>query len=117
MRIFHVVHPAVWEQACAAGEYRPPSLEAEGFVHCSFADQVAETAQRHFAEADEDSLVVVEWETDDLTAPVRVEDAPGTGAGFPHVYGPVRTAAQTGSFPLRRGPDGRWTFDREQPGG
>ncbi|HUS17655.1 MAG TPA: DUF952 domain-containing protein [Chloroflexia bacterium] len=37
---YHIVHQATWEQAAAAGEYRPDSVEAEGFIHCSYRSQI-----------------------------------------------------------------------------
>jgi uncharacterized protein (DUF952 family) len=110
MRIFHIVEPLIWQQARASGEYRPRSLADEGFVHCSFAGQVAATARRHFRAA-EPELVVVELETECIPAPVRVERAPGTDTAFPHVYGPVPTAAQIALHELGLDPGGAWTFD------
>lgn len=80
-RLFHITDPADWP---AAGEYRPASLAAEGFVHCSFAGQVAGSAARHFP--GRAGLVVVELDAAQV-GPVRVEN------GFPHVYGPIPVSA------------------------
>ncbi len=74
-----------------AGEYRPESLADEGFVHMSFADQVAATAQRHYRGTRD--LVVVEIDPDALEAELRVEDLTSTGESFPHVYGPIPVGA------------------------
>jgi uncharacterized protein (DUF952 family) len=87
MRIFHITRRAEWEASSPDEPYRPASLESEGFVHCSYADQVAGSAARHFA--GEHDLLVLEIDPSRLDAPLVVEDTTGTGTEFPHVYGPV----------------------------
>lgn len=108
MRLFHLAQPGAWAAATQVGEYRPASLDAEGFVHFSFADQVAGSANRHYSDAAE--LVVVEVDGDRLDVPVRLEDTYGSGTAFPHVYGPIPTAAAVAVHPLRRGDAGAWVF-------
>lgn len=103
--VFHIVAPDMWP---ASGEYRPPSLATEGFVHLSFADQVSGVANNLYRDAPE--LVVVELDPLALSADVRVEDSYGSGTEFPHVYGPVPVSAAIDVHPLRRGPDGAWVF-------
>jgi uncharacterized protein (DUF952 family) len=107
--LFHLVEPESWP---AAGSYRPESLEREGFVHLSFADQVAGSANRHFA--DTGRLVAVELDPAALPAEIRVEDSYGSGTAFPHVYGPVPVTAAVDVHRLRRSAEGEWTFS---PGG
>ncbi len=109
MRLFHLVQPSEWAAAVPTDSYRPASLDTEGFVHFSYAGQVAGSANRHYADAPE--LVVVEVDADRLDAPVRVEDSYGSGTAFPHVYGPIPVAAAVAVHPLRRGADGAWAFD------
>ncbi len=106
--LFHIVARPDWRAAVAAGEYRPASLRSEGFVHCSFAAQVAATANARFRDAHD--LCVVELDPARLRAPVRVEDSYGSGQEFPHVYGPIPLAAATAVHDLARGPDGDYRF-------
>ena len=108
MRLFHLVVPEVWSAAVSVGEYRPPSLAAEGFVHFSFAEQVTGTANLRYR--DEPDLVVVEIDPDAVGAELRVEDSYGSGTEFPHVYGPVPTAAAVAVHPLARTATGDWHF-------
>ena len=77
-------------------------------MHFSFADQVAGSANRHYADAPE--LVVVEVDADRLDAPLRVEDTYGSGTAFPHVYGSIPTSAAVAVHPLRRDAGGHWIF-------
>ena len=109
--IYHLLAPGLWP---TAGEYRPASLVTEGFVHFSFADQVAGSANRHYAEAAE--LVAVEVDPQRVPARLVVEDSYGSGTTFPHVYGPVPASAAVASHPLQRDGSNRWVFSRPDSG-
>lgn len=105
-RIYHLVPRSAWEQA-AAGPYWAPSLAAEGFIHCSNADQLARVANLFYA--DQADLLVLTIDADRLTSPLRDEDA-GTGEQFPHVCGPINRDAVVAVQPMQRGADGKWVF-------
>jgi len=106
--LFHIVAATAWEQAVATGEYRPPSLAEQGFVHFSFREQVARTANLLYHE--QDGLVVVEFDPARLRAPVVNEDLYDAGEQFPHVYAAIPAAAAVAVHPLHRGPNGRYRF-------
>jgi uncharacterized protein (DUF952 family)/lysophospholipase L1-like esterase len=107
--LFHIVAPSDWP---VTGYYRPPSLAEQGFVHFSFADQVAGPANALYR--DEPELVVVEIDPMAVDAEIRVEDSYGEGAAFPHVYGPIPVAAAVATHPLGRDAGGRWTFSPDR---
>jgi uncharacterized protein (DUF952 family) len=108
MLLFHLVEPSTWAEAVEAGVYAPPSLQAEGFVHFSFAEQVTGTANLRYRDVPE--LVVVEIDTEGVGAELRIEDTYGSGAEFPHVYGPIPTTAAVDVHPIVRTPEGDWAF-------
>lgn len=95
--VYHLVAPRDWP---AAGSYRPDSLDSEGFVHLSFADQLEATADRHYPDVSD--LVAVELDAARLDAAIEVEDSYGSGTAYPHCYGPLPTAAATAVYPMRR---------------
>jgi uncharacterized protein (DUF952 family) len=103
--IYHLVTPAAWK--AAVEEYRADSLDTEGFIHCSFAEQVARSANRFYASADE--LLVLHIDPQHLSSPLKVEAA-GSGEAFPHVHGPINRAAVLRVEALQRGADGLWAF-------
>jgi uncharacterized protein (DUF952 family) len=103
--LFHIVAPGGWP---AAGQYRPASLTDDGFVHFSFADQVAASADRHYGDAAE--LAVVEIDASRIDAEIRVEDTYGSGTAYPHGYGPIPAEAAVAVHPLQRGASGGWEF-------
>jgi uncharacterized protein (DUF952 family) len=100
--LFHVALAEDWAAAEATGEYtvstRGRSLAEEGFIHCSFAEQVEATAARFYADVDD--AVVLRIDPERLPSGVVVEDLYGTGEPFPHVYGPIPVAAVVDVRPL-----------------
>jgi anti-anti-sigma factor len=97
--LYHLALPADWAAAQQAGEYttstRGRSLAEEGFIHCSFARQVAATAARFYADVDD--VVVLRIDPSRLgDAAVVVEDLFDAGEAFPHIYGPIPVAAVVG---------------------
>jgi uncharacterized protein (DUF952 family) len=46
--IFHILRRSEWRSALQQGSYRPASLDAEGFIHCSTIDQSIDTANLLF---------------------------------------------------------------------
>lgn len=46
--IYHITTSHAWEAAQRHGEYRAPSLETQGFIHCSDANQVVRVANAIF---------------------------------------------------------------------
>jgi uncharacterized protein (DUF952 family)/lysophospholipase L1-like esterase len=104
--VFHLIDPLEW--AVVTEQLRPPSLAAEGFVHLSFAHQVAGSANRHLPGAS--ALVALEVDAVRAGAAVVLEDSYGSGTAFPHLYGPLPRAAVVAEHPVTRGADGRWAF-------
>lgn len=94
--IYHLALVADWHAAVAAGEYTISSLgvtlEQEGFIHASRADQWRGVKQRYYADVPE-PLVLLVIDPDLLTSPLVVEEVGGTGETYPHIYGPINLDA------------------------
>jgi uncharacterized protein (DUF952 family) len=105
-RIYHLVLRRVWEEN-ADRPYRAESLAGEGFMHCSFAEQVAWAANRFYAEAVD--LLLLHIDPEHLTSPVREEPC-DTGEIFPHIYGPLNRDAVVKVEAMTRGADSLWQF-------
>lgn len=89
--IFHITRKTDWDAALSAGSYAADSLNTEGFIHCSTAEQVIATANRLFKR--ETGLVLLCVETDKVKAEIRHENLEGGASLFPHVYGALEIAA------------------------
>lgn len=95
--VLHIVSRKDWENANTAGSYRPGSLAAEGFIHCSTVGQAVRTVNTFYKGIPELSLLCIDEAK--LAAPCRWED-PAEGPGhseegekFPHIYGPLNLDA------------------------
>ncbi len=113
--LLHICPRADYEAAVASGsgEYRPASLAAEGFVHCSTPAQVLGPANALFR--GQTGLVLLVLDAAKVVAPVVYEDLYGHGAAFPHVYGPLNLSAVTDVLPFEPGPDGTFSLPAGLP--
>lgn len=87
MLIYKIFRTTEWQVLDTEGvtDGAPVDL-VDGFIHFSSAEQLAETAARHFA--GETGLILVAVEADGLDA-LKWEPSRG-GALFPHLYRPLR---------------------------
>lgn len=117
--IYHLVIRSQWSAVGRAKTYAPPSLAAEGFIHCSTLDQLAPTANALFRGVDD--LVVLCIDEARLRAPLRFEypanaaDA-RSGERFPHLYGPLNAEAVTATVDFPCSADGTFTTPAELAG-
>ncbi|MEW2588421.1 DUF952 domain-containing protein [Streptomyces virginiae] len=111
--IFHIVPLADWTAAPEL-PYAPPSLDSEGFVHCS-ADRTTALgiADTHYR-AQPGTLLAVELDEDALTAEVRREG--DSGGRFPHVFGPLNRDAVIHVWEVVRTPGTPASLAPWQPG-
>ncbi len=104
--ILHILSRAEWEEAVRTRSYRPATLRDEGFIHCSTAAQVVETANLFFRGRRD--LLIACIDEARLTSPLKLEPpasgGPARAAGlFPHIHGPLNLDAVTAvhEFPCR----------------
>jgi uncharacterized protein (DUF952 family) len=96
--IYHIAEGADWRTAQRTGSYRAPSLDTEGFVHCSTATQLRRVARTFYSgRAD---LVLLSINPQRLTASLRYERAIDVADDYPHVYGPVNVDAVVSATPF-----------------
>jgi len=91
--IYHVTTRSEWDGAMARGSYAAPSLQAEGFIHCSTAAQVDGVLGRYFQ--GKQDLVKLVIDPSKLAAALKYETAPSIGESFPHIYGEINIDAVT----------------------
>ena len=90
MLVFKIFRRSEWDQFVAAGQTAGAPIDlSDGFIHLSTAQQVTETAARHFA--DQRDLVLVALRAERLGATLKWEPSRG-GALFPHLYRPMVAA-------------------------
>jgi uncharacterized protein (DUF952 family) len=94
--ILHILSRPQWNWAQQRGDYRPPSLAAEGFIHCSTITQVIETANLFYRK--QHDLLVLRIDERKLVSRLKFEASAIAGdarsqALFPHIYGPLNLDA------------------------
>lgn len=88
---YKIIDAAEWREAVAEGAYAGSAVDlADGYIHLSTADQLDETARKHYAGRENLTLLAI-----DLTVlgDTVVWEASRGGALFPHVYGPLPVGA------------------------
>ncbi|MDQ6437609.1 DUF952 domain-containing protein [Mesorhizobium sp. LHD-90] len=102
--IYKICPETLWREAEARGVFTGAPVDlADGFIHFSTAEQMEETARKHFA--GQDDLLLVAIDADRLGEALKFEVSRG-GALFPHLYAPLGLDAVRWVRPLPLGPDG-----------
>ena len=103
--IYKICDESSWRALVAEGQYRGSAAdERDGFIHFSTAEQLAKTAEKHFAKQTGLVLVAVDGET--LGAHLKWEPSRG-GDLFPHLYESLPLAAVLWAQPLPDEIEGR----------
>ena len=106
--IYHLALAQQWQRAAGApGGYTHSTLGVtlaeQGFIHCSFADQVQSVADLFYAGRSDVVLLTIDPAL--VAAEILVEQV--GPQQFPHIYGPLDPAAVRSVRALVQGPDGR----------
>lgn len=106
--IYKIASESQWREAEAEGVFHGAPVDlADGFIHFSTAEQVRETAAKHFA--GQAGLLLVALDEERLGPALKYEVSRG-GALFPHLYGDLPLAAVVWITPLPVGSDGAHLF-------
>ena len=101
--IYKLVTKEQWNEAKGKGQFEgAPIDKADGFIHFSTADQVEETARKHFHGIDDLLLISISVEQLEKAAgPLKWEPSRG-GALFPHLYDtmPLHTVTEEITLPM-----------------
>lgn len=99
-KIYKIVPKDLWDEQTRDGWFRGASIDLkDGFIHFSTAEQVRETASKHFAE--QDNLLIITIDETLLGSDLKYEVSRG-GALFPHLYAdlPMNAVLSVQDLPL-----------------
>ena len=106
---YKLVDRGEWAAALAVGAYAGSAVDrADGYIHMSTAEQLAETARRHYA--GQDGLVLVEVALAPLGEALRWEASRG-GDLFPHLFAPLPARPDAPQRPLSVDAEGVMRFE------
>ena len=108
--ILHLLPTADWESTKPFAPVTNTSLATDGFIHCTDDRDVLLQVANNFYRGLTGEFVVLEIDTDRLTAecvweePAHVvpTDTPPAAPSFPHIYGPINRGAIIGVVPVMR---------------
>lgn len=106
--IFHLTAQNEWQQAKLTGEYKPAGFDHEGFIHCSYKNQLLAVANRRFRGRTD--LLVLIIDPAKLECQVIDENLEGGSERFPHIYGALPVNAVVDSMVFPCDPDGSFTL-------
>jgi uncharacterized protein (DUF952 family) len=111
--IYKILSATEWRAAERTGVYSGSAVDQrDGFIHFSTAEQLIETAQRHFS--GQPDLVLVSVDAAALGDRLKWEPSRG-GALFPHFYGELATTAVRRVDPRPLDAQGRHVFPQLLP--
>ncbi|MBB4286933.1 DUF952 domain-containing protein [Roseospira goensis] len=106
--VYRLCHADDWRAAVRDGVFRGTADDTrDGFIHLSSADQVIETADRHYARVR--PLMLLAVDSHRLDGELRWEPSRG-GALFPHLYGTIPLEAVLSALPLAEDREGLLMF-------
>ena len=106
--IYKIAPEALWREAERAGSFAGAPIDlADGYIHFSTAEQVRETAAKHFA--GQAGLLLAAIDADRLGPHLKYEPSRG-GALFPHLYASLDLKAVLWVKPLTIGSSGAFDF-------
>jgi uncharacterized protein (DUF952 family) len=89
--IYHIVSKNEWQKFTFSNKYSPPSLQSEGFIHCSTKNQLKSTIQRFFP--DQTDLLILSIDPLKVKPEIKYEAAKDVNGLHPHIYGPLNLDA------------------------
>jgi len=108
MVIYKILPASLWREAEESGVFKGAAVDLQdGYIHFSTAEQVAETAAKHFA--GQHDLVLLHVDADALGDALKWEPSRG-GALFPHLYDNLHRMHVTRIDPLPLDDNGRHVF-------
>lgn len=112
--IYHITEKLAWETAVSQNQaYTAPSLQTEGFIHCSTAAQILGPANALFH--GQQGLILLCIQPAAVTAVIKYEDCYDHGDQFPHIYGTLNLEAVVSVVPFPPNADGSFSLPPTLP--
>jgi uncharacterized protein (DUF952 family) len=90
MLIYHIVLPEVWEKFKDEPFYEAESLGSEGFIHCSYRNQLPDVLERYYKSSQR--VLILHLNPHSLTSELIAEPSTNREV-YPHVYGKINRQA------------------------
>lgn len=108
--IYHIISESDYHAAKEKGAFAPESLNDEGFIHCSFAEQVCCVADTFYSA--QASLLLLEIDRRLTQCEVIDEDLYDLNERYPHIYGVLPMAAVVKIHRLEKAVSGKFSLPK-----
>jgi uncharacterized protein (DUF952 family) len=106
--VYKIVPSDLWSEAETSGWFKGASIDlADGFIHLSTREQVAETARLYFG--GQTGLLLIALDGDALGDRLVYETS-RNGALFPHFYGEIPVTAVVSKYVMTLNERGEFVF-------
>ena len=89
--IYHIVSKKEFRSSQKDGLYQPESLENEGYIHCSTASEIENTANRYFKGKRHLFLIIIDESR--VKEEIKYEEVEGRDEPMPHIMGTLNLDA------------------------
>ena len=89
--VFHFCSITQWMEQEDENVYIDPTLDSEGFIHCSTSAQTSKVLDRYFK--GRQSIYRLHIDTTLLDSLLVYEKAASDGDAYPHIFGPINKSA------------------------
>jgi uncharacterized protein (DUF952 family) len=110
--IYHITTKLVWAEALINNHYSGDTLISEGFIHCSNAEQVNGSLNKHFKGKTE--LILLCINENKLKEKFVFENLAGGDNLFPHIYGKLNIDAVENAIEITSDLNGINTLNLDQ---
>lgn len=105
--IYIISSTSDWQISQTRGTHITPSLESEGFIHCSTREHILWAANKHYS--GKPDLLLIAIDPQKITAPWRFDGIKNIG-NFPHIYGELNVDAAIRLQPFGQDESGMFRF-------
>lgn len=100
MKIIHIIDTESWQKNQDQTQYFGDSLKSQGFIHCCLPEQVDNVMKTWFPGRKD--LLLLEIDSEKLTARLVFENLERGEEKFPHIYGPLNIDAVNRWYPFEK---------------
>ncbi|WP_339294438.1 DUF952 domain-containing protein [Paenibacillus sp. FSL W7-1279] len=106
--IYHIISKEAWMIARENRLYEPPSLQTDGFIHCSTEEQVSGVANTFYTGRTD--LFVLGIQEDQVDVEIVYEDLYEMNQLYPHIYGGLNLNAVQKMYRFEPDEEGVFAF-------
>ena len=102
--IYHIISASDWNLVKTSKQYQPSQFATDGFIHCSYVEQLLSVASNFFSGRDD--LLLLAIDRHKIDSKIVDENLEGGVELYPHLYGALPMDAVVEVIPFPCNSDG-----------